>query len=105
MADQIMLIAIGGFVLLMLIEYVYGAIKKQKLYRLNDTITNLNIGIGSQIFGLLYKVILVGAFVWASEKFAIFHIPVNIWSILAIAIIYDFFFYWAHRWGHEMNLF
>ena len=103
--DQIMIFAIGGFMLLMLIEYIFSALKKRKLYRLNDTITNLNIGVGSQIFGLLYKVILVGAFVWVYDKFAIFHIPVNIWTILVIAVVYDFFFYWAHRWGHELNVF
>ncbi|MCP4120955.1 MAG: hypothetical protein GY751_04315 [Bacteroidetes bacterium] len=55
-----MFYSIGGFVLLMLTEYIYGATKRSKLYRLNDTVTNLNIGIGIQIFGLLYKAVIVG---------------------------------------------
>jgi len=32
-----MVMAIGGFVLLMLIEFVYGKYKKKQLYRLSDT--------------------------------------------------------------------
>ena len=103
--DLIMLYAIGGFVLLMLLELVIGVFKKKKLYRLNDTVTNLNIGIGSQIFGLLYKVIIFGALVGAYNQFAIMHIQVNIWTVLICAILYDFTFYWAHRLGHEMNIF
>lgn len=100
-----MLIAIGGFVLLMLIEFIYGKFKKKQLYRLSDTITNLNIGIGSQIFGLLYKVVIYGAIYGVYQYFAIFKIPINVWSVLACVVLYDFIFYWAHRWGHEMNLF
>ena len=57
--DRIMIYAIGGFVALMLAEYIYGIFKRRKLYRLNDTITNLNIGVGSQIFGLLYQVVIL----------------------------------------------
>lgn len=103
--NTIMLIAIGAFVALMLIEYIYGIFQKKKLYRLNDTITNLNIGIGSQIFGLLYKVVIIGALVGVYERFALFHIPTNLLTILVIAVVYDFLFYWAHRWGHEVNFF
>ena len=103
--DMIMIYAIGGFVLLMLSEYIYGVIKKSNLYRLNDTITNLNIGIGSQIFGLLYKVVIVGAMVGIYKQFHFFDIPTNAFTILVIAVFYDFLFYWAHRWGHEMNFF
>lgn len=100
-----MIIAIGGFVLLMLIEFGYGWLKKKKLYRLNDTITNLNIGIGSQIFGLLYKVVIYGAIFAVYQKFAFFKIPTTIITVLICAVLYDFIFYWAHRWGHEMNIF
>ena len=50
---NIMVYAVGAFVLLMLIELAYGYFKKKQLYRLNDTVTNLNIGVGSQVFGLL----------------------------------------------------
>ncbi|MEZ5007300.1 MAG: sterol desaturase family protein [Chitinophagales bacterium] len=102
---NIMVYAVGGFVLLMLIEYAYGYFKKKQLYRLNDTVTNLNIGVGSQVFGLLYKVIIYSALVVAYKNFAIFDIPINVVTILLCAVLYDFLFYWAHRWGHEVNLF
>lgn len=103
--SMIMIYAIVAFFALMFAEYAYGWIKRRNLYRLNDTVTNLNIGIGSQVFGLLYKVVIVGAMVGIYKEFALFNIPTNLFTILVIAVIYDFLFYWAHRWGHEMNLF
>ena len=102
---NVMAIAIGGFALLMVVELIYGLWKKKNLYRLNDTIANLNIGVGSQVFGLLYKVVIYGALVGAYHHFAFFKLPVNIFTIIACAVLYDFIFYWAHRWGHEVNIF
>jgi alkylglycerol monooxygenase len=103
--DAIMLIAIGGFVVLMLLEFAYGRYKKKQLYRLNDTVTNLNIGIGNQVFGLLYQVVLYGALYGVYQNFALLKIPIAVWSVLLCAVMYDFIFYWAHRLGHEMNIF
>jgi alkylglycerol monooxygenase len=103
--DAIMLIAIGGFVVLMLLEFAYGRYKKKQLYRLNDTVTNLNIGIGNQVFGLLYQVVLYGALYGVYQNFALLKIPIAVWSVLLCAVLYDFIFYWAHRLGHEMNIF
>ena len=89
---MIMVMAIGGFVLLMLIEFVYGKYKKKQLYRLSDTVTNLYIGIGNQIFGLLYKAVIVGALYGVYQNFAIFKIPITVVSVLVCAILYDFIF-------------
>lgn len=103
--DMIMTFAILGFVVLMLTELIHGYFKKKKLYRLNDTITNLNIGAGSQVFGLLYQGLILGVFVFVHQRWAITQLPINIFTILACAVLYDFTFYWAHRWGHEVNIF
>ena len=100
-----MLLVIPFFFLCMGIEWLYGRIKGEKYYRFNDTITNLNLGIGSQIFGLLTKGLIVGTLVWVSQNWAIMQIPNTWWSSILCLVFFDFLYYWAHRWGHEVNFF
>jgi sterol desaturase/sphingolipid hydroxylase (fatty acid hydroxylase superfamily) len=95
--------AIPFFFLAMAIEYFWGRKLRRKIYRFNDTITNLNIGVGSQVFGLFSKIVLIGVYVFAYEHWAIFQIQNSAWSFIACLVLFDFLYYWAHRWSHSMN--
>ncbi|HIA10925.1 MAG TPA: sterol desaturase family protein [Flavobacteriales bacterium] len=99
------LFAIPVFLVLIGLELLVSLWLKKTNYRFNDTITNLNVGIGSQAFGLLFKVLLLGFYMLVYENFAIWHQPITLWSFLLAIIGKDFFFYWAHRWGHTVNIF
>lgn len=105
MKENILLIAIPAFFLLMLIEFLVARHKQKEVYRLNDTLANLNLGIGSQVFSVLTKGLIFGLIYFIHEHFALFEIPINVASILLCFILFDFTYYWAHRWGHEVNLF
>lgn len=100
-----MLFVIPVFFILMGIEYWYGKRKGKKFYRFNDTITNLNLGVGNQIVSLLTKGLLLGVFVWIYQHLAIFEIPNNWFTFIACLVFHDFLYYWAHRWGHTINFF
>ncbi len=54
MKSTAILYVIPFFFLLIGIEMLYGYLKKKQLYRLNDSLNNLSIGIGNQIFNLLF---------------------------------------------------
>jgi len=99
------LLAIPFFFALMGIEWLWASYQKKKVYDLNDTVTNLSIGVGNQVFGLFMKVILIGAYIGVYENFAFFHIENPFFAFVIGTILYDFIFYWAHRWGHEINFF
>jgi len=100
------IITIPIFLSLVLIEWAYfKKIKKSEFYRLNDALTNLNVAIGFLLTRLLTGGILVGSYLYFYEDLALFHLPNNIWSWIAAFFLFDFLFYWAHRWGHEINLF
>ncbi len=64
MQPSYILFAIPFFFLAIGIEYIWGKRRGKSYYRLNDAITNLNIGIGSQIFGLFQKFVLLGAYMF-----------------------------------------
>lgn len=103
------LIALAGpiFIILIVLEIIFGYIsKKSDYYRLNDTIAAISTGILSRTtrliglsFGAAVYAFILEAFsiqTWSSDS-------VLVWILAFIS--YDFFYYWAHRFGHEINIF
>lgn len=97
-------IAIPIFLIFIVIEFFATRKKHPEYYRLNDTITNLNIGVSHLLFKLLTTGLLLSAYVFVMEKFAVLHLH-GITAYIVVLILFDFCFYWAHRFGHEINLF
>ncbi len=99
------LFAIPFFFLLMGVEYLYAKMKGKRYYRLNDTVSNLLIGIGNQAFNLVFKAVLISGYAWIFNHWALYQQPMAWWSLVLCVVAFDFLFYWAHRWGHEVNIF
>lgn len=97
-------IAIPVFLLLILIEYFATRKAHPEYYRLNDALTNLNVGVSHLLFKLLTTGLMFGAYVWVKEHFALIHLS-GFWAYAIVFVLFDFCFYWAHRFGHEINLF
>jgi len=87
------------------IELVVDRIQKRKLYRLNDAVTNISCGITQQLTGIFLKVLSVGVYQLVFENFALFDLNQSWWYWILLFIGVDFFYYWAHRMSHEVNLF
>ncbi len=98
------LFAIPVFFILIALEWWIGKRQNKKYYRFNDTITNLNIGIGNQVFSLLLNGIIVGGMIMMYNEYAFFELT-GAFEWIACLFLYDMLFYWAHRWGHEINFF
>ena len=58
-------LSIPVFLLLIIVELIYALYKKLDYYRLNDSLSNLSQGIGSQLVGIFLKTI---TFFGAEEK-------------------------------------
>ncbi|MEL7001492.1 MAG: sterol desaturase family protein [Bacteroidota bacterium] len=87
------------------IELLVQLFSKKQLYRLNDALTNISCGITSQLSGIFFKVLSVGAYTLSYEHFAIFTIPSSTVTFITLFIASDFCYYWAHRMSHQINLF
>jgi len=87
------------------IELLIQAVKRYKIYRLNDAITNISCGITQQVTGIFFKILSVAAYQWVFENFAIFSISPTWYNLILLFVLVDFFYYWAHRKSHEINLF
>ncbi len=98
-------IAIPVYFLLIGIELIVHRIQAVKSYRLNDAITNINCGVTSQVTGAFLKVLSIGIYTLIFEKFRIIELPNTALVWIMAFIAYDFFYYWAHRMSHQVNLF
>lgn len=98
-------IAIPVYFLLIGIELIVHRYKATKSYRLNDAITNINCGITSQVTGAFLKVFSIGLYTYLFEQYRVTSIETNIYTWIIAFIAYDFFYYWAHRMSHQVNLF
>ena len=87
------------------IELLVQTVKRLRIYRLNDAITNISCGVTQQVTGIFFKILSVAAYQWIFENFAFFSITPTWYNLLLLFVLVDFFYYWAHRKSHEINLF
>lgn len=98
-------LSIPIFFILIGIELVVERITNKDLYRLPDAIANLSCGITSQLSGLFLKILAVGVYQILFENFAFFTLERTWIYWLALVLLVDLAYYWAHRMSHEVNLF
>ncbi|MCV2885881.1 sterol desaturase family protein [Aestuariibacter sp. AA17] len=101
----IILWAIPFFFLLISIELIAEKVKGTAYYRVNDAINSLTVGVLSRVTGILKALVPLTIYAVAYEYIALFTLPDSMWTWVAAFIIYDFFYYWNHRYGHEVSLF
>jgi len=104
MGLSVVVLSIPIFFILMGIELVLDRIEHRKLYRLNDSVTNISCGIGDQITGVFASVVTVFVYTLA-YKFRFWEVPNHwVWWIVGFFLV-DLAYYWAHRMSHQINLF
>ncbi len=102
---QYIVYAIPAFFLLIGVELLIDKLKKSGYYKLNDTVTNINLGIGSQLVGVFIKGLTLGAYIYIYEHFRfIQEIPNQALTFILLFIGVDFFYYWFHRLAHEIGV-
>lgn len=102
--DYIVL-SIPVFFILIGLELLISRMQKSKLYRFNDTVSNISCGLAQQISGVFFKTALIVAYLYLFKHYALFEIPNNLLTYTLLFIGIDFFYYWFHRLAHEISLF
>ncbi|MBL7871793.1 MAG: sterol desaturase family protein [Cyclobacteriaceae bacterium] len=98
-------LSIPIFFILIGIELVVERFSHRTLYRLPDAIANLSCGITSQLSGLFMRVLAIGVYEVLYSNFAFFELNRTVVYWIALFLLTDFAYYWAHRMSHEINLF
>ncbi|MBI3792385.1 MAG: sterol desaturase family protein [Gemmatimonadetes bacterium] len=113
------------FFLLIGVELAFARLRGRPLFRLNDSVADLALGITSQLGGIFTKIIAVGIYAgvwkllrvqhwapfpeWAAGAPVTFTGGVEVhgpalaaWSVSFVLI--DFAYYWTHRLSHEIHI-
>ncbi|NMM50433.1 sterol desaturase family protein [Marinigracilibium pacificum] len=98
-------IAIPIYFLLIGIELVIQHVRKIKLYRVGDALTNISCGITQQTTNLFFKIGVLFIYHFIYEQLRIFTIEPTWYSMIILFVAADFCYYWSHRMSHEINLF
>jgi sterol desaturase/sphingolipid hydroxylase (fatty acid hydroxylase superfamily) len=104
-AETLMLFAIPMFFVLIGVELLAARLMRRRVYRLNDAINSIGLGVLSQVVGVFGKLLTVGIYAWVVERVALFDLPGDsVWVWLGALLLYDVCYYWLHRGGHEVGI-
>lgn len=105
LAETIMMVAIPCFFALMAVEMLAARAMGRLVYRLNDAINSIGLGVLSQVVGVFTKLLTIGIYAWVVERVALFALPLDsVWVWVGALLLYDFCYYWLHRAGHEVGI-
>ncbi|WP_432240865.1 sterol desaturase family protein [Herbaspirillum robiniae] len=105
--EKIIVCVIPVFLLLIAAEFAYGYLRRRNTYRFADAVSSLSQGVISQLVALVTQLFQVGLYSIAYRAFAVFP-AARFWQgalgWIAAIVMFDFFDYWLHRFGHENAL-
>jgi len=98
--------AIPYFMVMLFLEIIIRHLKGMKAFRLNDGLMSISHGIMMMCVDMLDKGVRVAIYCYVYEHYKLVSLPWDsmlTWAVAALAV--DFFYYWAHRAVHEINIF
>jgi sterol desaturase/sphingolipid hydroxylase (fatty acid hydroxylase superfamily) len=110
------------------LELLVARVRRKRLYRLNDSVSDLSLGILSQLTGIFVAIGTIAVFGWVSAHWSVQQFtgvpdwisrtpfpgsasPIGFgldvaalasWS--AVFLVDDLAYYWLHRLSHEVNV-
>ena len=123
---EIIAFSVPFFLGLIVFEVIVARVRHRQLFRLNDSISDMSLGILSQLSGIFTKLIQLGVYILIADRFAVQHFVPAIprwpagapmtfgggfavhWPELvgwtAAFVLVDFAYYWLHRKSHEVHI-
>ena len=74
-------------------------------FRLQDILTNLNLGASYQVFELVVHALLLMAVMHQVYDHRFFNVPFNGWTAVPLFVLVEFCYYWFHRSSHRVRWF
>jgi len=96
------LIAIPAFVLLIVVELVYGRVTGKAVFEPRDTAASLMMGLGNTVSAVLLGGLALAWFTFI-EQFSLFDIGWAWYWFVLCFVLDDFVYYWSHRFAHTVR--
>ena len=102
---EILVFAMPIFLLLVLLEALYGHLKGEQTVRNMDMISSLSSGVTNAVKDVMQISVTIISYDWLLAHFAVFEIQSSVVLFCILFIVMDFQGYWVHRWSHKINIF
>ncbi len=102
---KILIIAMPMFLLLIIIEKVYGYYKGVDYAPVMDSVSSISSGVTNAVKDVLGLSISILTYEWLLTKISIFTIEESVLAYVIAFVVIDFQGYWTHRWSHQINFF
>jgi sterol desaturase/sphingolipid hydroxylase (fatty acid hydroxylase superfamily) len=97
--------AVPFFVLAVLVEFLYGWLRRSNTYRLADTINSLQLGTLSRLRGIVQLGLMGVVFETLVRDWTLFELDASHLGVWVFAFVaYDLGYYFSHRYGHEWRI-
>jgi sterol desaturase/sphingolipid hydroxylase (fatty acid hydroxylase superfamily) len=103
MQPDLLVFGIPAFAVMLIAEAWYSWKEDKHLYERNDTRTNVIIGIGAALTGLIVKAALIKSMQFIYE-WRLFELTESWWVLPLVFLGADLSFYWFHRASHHINV-
>ncbi len=103
---NILLIAMPGFLILILIEMIWGRWKHKEQQPVIDTIASLSSGMTNILKSTLGLTLVIVSYAFLQEHLHLMEwAKGSIWPYIIVFVFLDFTGYWSHRLQHRVNFF
>ena len=102
---KILLIAMPAFLLLVLLEKLYGWHKDEDTVPLDDAVSSMSSGMTNVLKDVLGLSVSIITYEWMVGEMALFTIDNTILVYFIAFMVIDLYGYWTHRISHKVNLF
>jgi alkylglycerol monooxygenase len=102
---KILIIAMPIFLLLIIIEKLYGLYKGEDNVPVMDAVSSVSSGITNAVKDVLGLSLAFMTYEFMFSKLAFFTLEANATTYIIAFIIIDFYGYWMHRIAHQVNFF
>tara|TARA_B100000767_G_C19770385_1_gene539623 strand:- start:663 stop:1919 length:1257 start_codon:yes stop_codon:yes gene_type:complete len=102
---EILLWAIPSFLVLVVIEIVYGHLTNKQTYTFMDTLASLSSGMTNILKDSLGLVIVIISYPFLLKHLALLELEISLSLYFIAFICIDFASYWNHRLNHKVNIF
>ena len=103
-AERLLLIS-PAFMILILVEILYGHFTKKQTHSFMDTLSSLSSGMTNILKDSLGLVLIIISYPYILDSIAMFELDSSMTLYLVAFICVDFASYWNHRLNHKVNIF
>jgi sterol desaturase/sphingolipid hydroxylase (fatty acid hydroxylase superfamily) len=90
------------FLGLIVLEAWYWRRRRPEMYSLRDTASNAGLALLHQGADAIAWTLTIGLF-YAVHQVRLFDLPASAWTLVALVLAQDFFYYWFHRASHRIR--